>query len=170
MSTGFPLSGDVSQVINPWAWWIRSLSQQTGFININAVASGDPGLERRIVEEVASYGRQLGWIVDAMEVLVARVDRAELSAGEAAALEQVEDLARRVGEVKGEPRSTRAVRAEVDRTIADVQALRDRDASAYREIVARLTEAFADSGRRPVSPAGAPPGQSPLAGGPPAPG
>jgi hypothetical protein len=35
--------------------WIKSLSDQTGFININNVRAGDPEVERRVIEDVASY-------------------------------------------------------------------------------------------------------------------
>src|ERR687885_737686 len=63
-----PLSGDVSQDID--ASLVRSVGDQLGFININAARSPDPGLERHIITEVASYGRQLGRILDALDVLV----------------------------------------------------------------------------------------------------
>src|ERR671915_602434 len=65
----WPLGGDVTQWIR--TSWIKSLSDQTGFININNVRAGDPELERRIIEDVASYGRQLGGIMEAPDVLLA---------------------------------------------------------------------------------------------------
>ena len=49
-----PLSGDVTQDIT------SSIGGQLGLLNINATRSGDPGLEQRIITQVASYGRQLG--------------------------------------------------------------------------------------------------------------
>jgi hypothetical protein len=60
----WPLGGDVTQWIR--TSWIKSLSDQTGFININNVRAGDPEAERRIIEDVASYGRQLGRIMEAL--------------------------------------------------------------------------------------------------------
>ena len=39
----------------------------------------DPGLETTIVEEVGSYGRQIGRIADALDVLVGTLDRSKLS-------------------------------------------------------------------------------------------
>lgn len=64
----WPLSGDVAQA---WATLTRMMGQW-GFININVGGAGtpDPILERRIVDEVASYGRQLGRISDALEALI----------------------------------------------------------------------------------------------------
>jgi hypothetical protein len=50
-----PLSGDVTQTIDPTLF--RAVGDQVGFINVNTSAAGDPALERRITEQVASYGR-----------------------------------------------------------------------------------------------------------------
>jgi hypothetical protein len=142
MSARGPLSGDVTQAINPWSWWLGSLSQQTGFININTVRSGDPALERRIIEEVASYGRQLGWIVEALEVLIARAGTDGLDVVQRGALEQIGELARRIEALKGGPRSGGVLRADLERALEEVRALEARDPRAYREIVARVREAF----------------------------
>jgi hypothetical protein len=72
--TKFPFSGDVLQTINPWTWWnsaVNQLGGQFGLININTMASGDPALEQNIVQNVASYGRQLGRVADVLNVLIA---------------------------------------------------------------------------------------------------
>ena len=137
-----PLSGDVTQAINPWSWWLGSLSAQTGFININNVRSGDPALERRIIEDVASYGRQLGWIIEAMQVLIARTGAEGLSAVQAGALVQIEELARRIDALKGGPRPAGVLRADLERALDEVEALKERQPEAYRAIVARLREAL----------------------------
>ncbi len=55
-----PLSGDVIQNISP----------EIGTTEI----AGHPQIERRVVREVASYGRQLGVILDVLEVLTAEAD------------------------------------------------------------------------------------------------
>jgi hypothetical protein len=57
-----PLSGDVTQAINPWSWFFRTVGNQLGLININLGKSSDPELEQRIVNEVGTYGKQLGQI------------------------------------------------------------------------------------------------------------
>jgi hypothetical protein len=59
----WPMSGDVTQTINPWTW--------IG-ININPGNSAEPEVERRALDEVGSYGRQLGRIGDALRALVNR--------------------------------------------------------------------------------------------------
>lgn len=57
-----PLSGAVTQSINPWKWYIRSVGGQIGLLKINVGKSADPELEQRIFDEVGSYGGQLGRI------------------------------------------------------------------------------------------------------------
>lgn len=64
-----PLSGDVTQTINPWTWMTQLVGNQFG-ININLGKSSEPAVERLILGEVGSYGRQLGQIGDAMRVLM----------------------------------------------------------------------------------------------------
>ena len=58
-----PLSGNVSQLISPWAGWFGN--SQLGLININLGQSSAPEVEQEILEDVGSYGRQLGRIGDA---------------------------------------------------------------------------------------------------------
>lgn len=65
-----PFSGDVSQAINPWTWFVKSVGNQFGLININLGKSADPELEQQILDEVGTYGRQLGQMGDALNVLL----------------------------------------------------------------------------------------------------
>ena len=67
-----PLSGNVDQTINPWTWFFRGITQ-FGFININLGQSADPDLEQEILDDVGSYGRQIGQISDALDVLLRHV-------------------------------------------------------------------------------------------------
>src|SRR5262249_37193976 len=72
-----PLSGDVMQSINPWSWFIHSMGQ-LGLININLGRTPAPEIEERILDEVGSYGRQIGRISDALEVLLDRLELKDL--------------------------------------------------------------------------------------------
>lgn len=65
----------LAQTINPWSWTFG----QVGLFNINLGSSGDPGIEERVLDEVGSYGRQLGRIGDVMKILMDRVDPKTLS-------------------------------------------------------------------------------------------
>ena len=68
-SFNLPLSGDVTQSINPFSWFMNAMGSQFGFININMTRSTNPAVEAEVVTHVASYGRQLGRIEDALLVL-----------------------------------------------------------------------------------------------------
>jgi len=61
---------------------------------INQQATLDSGLEQRIITEVASYGKQLGRLVEAVDVLSAARHRPTgLSISETRALDELQDLA-----------------------------------------------------------------------------
>ena len=81
-----PLSGDVTQAINPWSWTFGAASSQAGLVNSNLGRSSDPELEQELLDEVGSYGMQLGRIGDALAVLIRRVKLDDLDAGERDAL------------------------------------------------------------------------------------
>lgn len=118
-----PLSGAVTQAIR--AALVEHLGQ-VGLVNLSIGRTGDPELERRIVGEVASYGRQLGWVLEALEALV-RAQRGEAAHdGDERALDRVAKVGAEVEEVK---RRTAAER--VDRVVADIRTLRaDPEANA----------------------------------------
>ena len=79
-----PLSGDVLQNINPWNWLATIAGSQVGLININLGRSADPELEAQILDEVGSYGRQLGRIGDVLGILLRHVKPDDLNDDETA--------------------------------------------------------------------------------------
>ena len=93
-----PLSGDVSQTINPWTWFFKSVGSQFGLININLGKSSDPELEQQILNDVGTYGRQLGQIGDALAVLLNHVELDRLEPAEKQAIAafryQLDEIAR----------------------------------------------------------------------------
>jgi hypothetical protein len=140
----FPLSGDVTQAFNPFTWWVQG-GQQVGFVNINASRTEDPELERRIVSDVASYGRQLGRIIDALDVVVAKLPADQLTAGEQDALRAFSHLAGQIAEVKERQRPAPLTLARLDRLIDDVQALKRVNSRLYDDMVKRIQAAFPPS-------------------------
>lgn len=84
-----PLSGDVTQTINPWTWMFSSVGSQFGLINVNLGKSSDPELEAEILEEVGTYGRQIGQLGDAIRVLLDHVKLGELTKEEKQAIADV---------------------------------------------------------------------------------
>jgi len=65
-----PLSGAVTQTIDPWTSWFSAFGSQVGLINVNLGTSSDPDIEKAVISKVASYGKQLGRIEDALVVLL----------------------------------------------------------------------------------------------------
>ncbi|MET3352403.1 UNVERIFIED_ORG: hypothetical protein ABID33_000286 [Xanthobacter viscosus] len=70
-----PLSGDVVQAI--WTAFLSPFNNQIGVININLGKSSAPEVEEQVLNEVGSYGRQLGRIGDALTVLMKHFHPAE---------------------------------------------------------------------------------------------
>ena len=64
------------QAINPWSFYQQGA--QFGLINIDLGQTNHPDVEQKILDEVGSYGRQLGRIGDALEVLLNHVDLGKL--------------------------------------------------------------------------------------------
>ncbi|MFG1342489.1 hypothetical protein [Xanthobacter autotrophicus] len=71
----FPLTGDVFQAI--WTALLSPFNNQIGLININLGKSSAPEVEQQVLDEVGSYGRQLGRIGDALTVLMKHFHPAE---------------------------------------------------------------------------------------------
>jgi len=100
-----PLSGDVVQAINPWSWVYKSVGGQFGLININLGQSANPALEQKILDEVGSYGRQLGRMGDVLQILLKRVKLNDLSAQERLELEDFQHQVAEIERLKARSRS-----------------------------------------------------------------
>jgi hypothetical protein len=96
-----PLSGNVTQSINPWTWFFNPVGSQVGLVNIELGQSSNPAIEEEVLGDVASYGKQLGRIEDALLVLLAhfRPDR-PLTADEDAAIAALKAMAGEIAAVK----------------------------------------------------------------------
>jgi hypothetical protein len=92
-----PFSGGVAQNILPWNWIANFANSRFSWFTVNLGRSSAPEVEADILENVGSYGRQLGRISDVLEVLVARLPRDTLTGDERAA---VEDFSAQMREIK----------------------------------------------------------------------
>jgi hypothetical protein len=88
----------LNQVINPWSLSLGSL------FTVNLGNAGDTELEQRLLNEVGSYGRQIGQIGDAVGVLVSLVDRSKLTDEQKGALEKLDDQLKLVALIKEQRR------------------------------------------------------------------
>jgi hypothetical protein len=103
----------------------------------------DEDVERHVLSKVGSYGYQLNQIIDAMGVLVSRIDRASLTPAEARDVDRFKDLAemadRASAEFENKPR--RAVtRTDLDRMIDEILSLRTTDRRAYEQLLTLAQE------------------------------
>ncbi len=94
-----PLSGDVVQSINPFTAFMTG--GQFGLININLGQSSEPKVEEDVLSDVATYGKQLGRIGDALIVLLDHFHpRAPLTGEETAAIDALKEMLEKIAQVK----------------------------------------------------------------------
>lgn len=101
-----PFSGDVTQEITP------------NFLSSNI--KGSPAIESKVITNVASYGKQLGKILDALQ---------HLSASTGTAMPEIDLLVREIDKVK--ERSRDELREEAEAALAR---LRKADEDAWRDL------------------------------------
>lgn len=94
-----PLSGDVLQAINPWTWNLPY--SNWGLFNIILGNPGSSKAESEILNEVGSYGRQIGRLADAVDVLLATLDMKQLTDQQAAAVYAFKEQIAAVRALKG---------------------------------------------------------------------
>jgi hypothetical protein len=90
------------QAINPWNFY--NPGAQFGLVNISLGQTPRPDIERTLLDEVGSYGRQIGRIGDALEVLMRHLDRARLTPEEKDVLAILEGQLAQVRKVKARER------------------------------------------------------------------
>ena len=96
-----PLSGDVVQTISPWTAFMSPIGSQLGLINVTIGQSSEPAVEADVLSDVASYGKQLGRIEDALLVLLAHFHPATpLTKEETAAIDDLKEMLQRIADVK----------------------------------------------------------------------
>ncbi len=91
------------QAINPWTF--NQQGAQYGLINIDLGQTPHPEVEKAVLDEVGSYGRQLGRIGDALEVLLKHIKLDGLSRDEQDALTVLQGQLAAVRQVKQRARA-----------------------------------------------------------------
>ena len=96
-----PLSGDVVQTISPWTAFMSPIGSQLRLSNVAIGQSSEPAVEADVLTDVASYGKQLGRIADALVVLLAHFHpAAPLTKEETAAIDDLKEMLQRIADVK----------------------------------------------------------------------
>ena len=94
-----PLSGDVVQSINPFTAFMTG--GQFGLININLGQSSEPQVEAEVLSDVATYGKQLGRIGDALIVLLSHFHpRKPLTTEETKAIDDLKEMLEKIADIK----------------------------------------------------------------------
>jgi hypothetical protein len=145
-----PLSGDVMQAINPWSWWTNAMGQ-FGLVNISAAASANPRLEREITGTVASYGRQLGRISEALYAVLAHADQSAWSAAERREVADFRRMADEIAAVK--ERHAAPTDHALDELIDGIRFLKERNAAEYERVVGKLRRALLAGNSKAPEPA-----------------
>ncbi len=91
---------ELMQSINPWTFYQNG--GQFGLINISLGATSSPETESAILEKVGSYGRQLGRIGDAVEILIKYADPARMDEDERDVLKILEGQLAEIRKIKRE--------------------------------------------------------------------
>jgi hypothetical protein len=101
-----PLSGDVTQTINPWTAIFNPTGGQWGLVNITLGQSSAPEVEADVLSDVAGYGKQLGRIGDAVLVLIKHLPKdAALSREDRDAIQALREMLSEIDKVKKRHRS-----------------------------------------------------------------
>lgn len=100
-SFNLPLSGNVTQSINPWTSVLSAIGNQFSFISVNLGRSSAPEVEQDVLNEVGSYGKQLGRIGDALAVVIAHFDpKPPLSPAEQKTLDALTSMLDEIADIK----------------------------------------------------------------------
>jgi hypothetical protein len=133
----FPFQQVFEQWVTPQTSWDRFFNPQV-FVSLN---SGDVDVENHVLKKAGSYGKQLGRVLDVLDILVARLPAEELTPGERRAVEAFRDLSRRVDaaveDYRG-PRRPGATLDDVDRLLGGLADLKRSDAASHQRLLDRL--------------------------------
>jgi len=136
-----PLSGNVAENISS-SWLSPSLT-----VNY----AGTPAVENKVVRDIASYGRQIGWLND---IVLELAKHADMPAHVAGTLKQMHAAARQIEDLK---KANRA--GALEDAIASLNRLKDEQPDVY----AALMRGRAAEDARSAMPAPAPAPASPTA-------
>ncbi len=137
IAINYPLSGPVQ------------IFQDLGFHNFNQTKTGDKGniIEKKTVEDIASYGRQLGWIMEVLNMVVDKLDRHQelndLTGKQNKSLEDFRKLIRSVEGIKEAAQGSKSsmpIFEDIDLTITlnKIRTMRNTNKKTHAEMIARI--------------------------------
>ena len=127
---------DTIGTFNPVTSWLKGAMSQVGFINIENMSSGDKDLEKEIIHEVGSYGRQLGRITEALQAVCSHLEKTNWASDEQRA---VKDFTSMADEIKARKCKSQPVTKEaIDQLVIQVRALGEDNKTFYDQVLQRL--------------------------------
>lgn len=127
----------------PRTTWTRFFNPQF-FVTYN---HGDAAIENYILSRAGSYGKQLGTMLDAVDVIIRHLPVDALTTAERRTLDEFVALRNTVEDAKADFRGgeeDEVTHVDVDRLLADLDRLRITDPHAYAAAAARLRAGLAD--------------------------
>ncbi len=103
-------------------------------IVINQNNSTNPQVERHVVNHY-SYGRQLGTLLDAMEVLIRDASSAPTNEGDVAKLKALTEMKAKIDALKSEARDT-----QVEHIVKELDGLSEQDLRRCSDTIKRLMQ------------------------------
>lgn len=126
---------------DPQTIWTRFFNPQF-FINYNG---GDAAIENHVLARAGSYGKQLGTVLDAIDLLVRQLPAGSLSTDDRRVLDEFVALRETVERAKRDFRGDADHSdIDVDRWLDDLERLRVTDPDRYRTAMGRLRAALAE--------------------------
>jgi len=135
---------------NPVTSWLSGAMSQIGFINISNMSSGDSDLEKSIIREVGSYGRQLGRITEALQAVCNHLDYTNWGSDEQQA---VKDFIRMADDIQAHKRKHQPETKEaIDQLIIALRGLKEQDQVFYEQVFQRLRKDLLAGGAAALPP------------------
>jgi hypothetical protein len=94
-----PPSGDVVQSISPFTAFMSPVGSQFGLNNITLGQSSAPEVEKDVLSDYGTYGKQIGQIGDALLVLIERMPE-EMKLSQEPAIVELKKMLHQVADIK----------------------------------------------------------------------
>jgi hypothetical protein len=128
---------DTLKYYSPWTNWQRFFNPQF-FISYN---TDDVEVENHVLSQAGSYGKQLGQIMDVLNILICRLPKERLTAQERETLQDFRALSKQVDSavtaVKG-PQSKGITLSDIDQLVDQLTDLKQSDHSTYRLLIEHI--------------------------------
>jgi len=107
-------------------WWSPSVTMNF---------AGDPAVERDVTEEIASYGRQIGWLNDIVAALVQVAGKNAIKGEAAKSLKSFDEARLKIDEIKKRKRQN-----AIDLARQTLARLKKENGPAYRLLLQSLAD------------------------------